>query len=126
MSADLFAAVDARLSSSTRLRVGPSDAYPYILTFPSSTLTEFDLAASRSSLDVSWQTTVVGVGREQTIAARDRVAEALRRWRPEVPGWSCHLVEHYDSQPARRDDDVPDRQVWVATDQWHFVATRTT
>lgn len=119
------AAFESHLAA-TNLAVGVGlTTYPHIAVWPYAQIADNDLAASRHMLNVVIQTTTVAVSRSQSLAARDRVLDLLRRHRPVVAGWSCGLVEHYVSQPVRKDDSLPDREVWIAVDQWRYVATRT-
>ncbi len=100
-----------------------STAYPYVVVYadsaPRSSDREADVRVTRT---LGWQTTVVGESAEQCRAALDRVTDALGDWRPSLPGRVFHKVEHLSSQPVRRDEDLPDRTVFIATDQWRVVS----
>lgn len=48
----------------------------------------------------------VGLDRQQTKAAGERIYDALRRWRPTVTGYRCEIVQRLESQRIRRDDDA--------------------
>ena len=121
-SAAHVAAVLARVEASP-LRAHdaqPSNpAYPYVVVYadagPRSSDREADV---RVHVALSWQTTVVGVSPEQCRAAVDRLSDALTDWRPTVAGRACSKVTHEGSQPVRKDDELPDRTLFIATDQW--------
>ena len=46
----------------------------------------------------------------------------LEGWRPVVAGRSFSKVEHLSGLPVRLDDDLPDRDLFIATDQWRVVS----
>lgn len=126
MSAATVAVVVTRIKS-TGLRcydAEPSSfTYPYVVVYadagPRSSDREADV---RVQEDLGWQTTVVGESPAQCRAALDRVVDALTDWRPTLPGRAFHKVEHLSSQPVRTDDDLPDRSLYIATNQWRAVS----
>lgn len=126
MSASTVAVVVARIKS-TGLRcfdaAPPSAAYPYVVVYADSAPRSSDREADvRVQADLGWQTTVVGESSDQCRAALDRVVDALTDWRPTLTGRVFHKVEHLSSQPVRADDDLPDRSLFIATDQWRVVS----
>ena len=127
MSADLPAAILERL---TAAQLKPFDSpppttttYPYVVVYFDSGVRssdrETDVRVTRSH---GWQTTVVGSNAAQVRAALDRVTSALEDWRPTVAGVSFSKVEHDSSQPTRPDPTMPDRTLYIATDQWRAVS----
>lgn len=126
MSASTVAAIVARIKS-TGLRchdATPATAtYPYVVVYADSAPRSSDREADvRVQADLGWQTTVVGETPAQCRAALDRVVDALTDWRPTLAGRAFHKVEHLSSQPVRPDDDLPDRSLFIATDQWRVVS----
>lgn len=126
MSASTVAAIVARIKS-TGLRCydaePSSPTYPYVVVYAGSGPRSSDREADvRVQVTLDWQTTVVGETAGQCRAALDRVVDALTDWRPMVPGRSFTKVEHIDDQRVRRDDDLPDRSLCIATDQWRVVS----
>ena len=127
MSADVPAAVLERLTAAPlKAFDSPPPAntvYPYVVVYfdsaPRSSDREADMRVTR---DHGWQTTVVGNNAAQVRAALERVTAALSDWRPDVAGRSCHKVEHDGSQPTRPDPAMPDRTLYIATDQWRVVS----
>lgn len=126
MSASTVAAIVARIKT-TGLRcydAAPSSStYPYVVVYADSAPRSSDREADvRVQADLGWQTTVVGETPAQCRAALDRVVDTLTDWRPVVAGRVFHKVEHLSSQPVRPDDDLPDRSLFIATDQWRVVS----
>lgn len=126
MSASTVAAIIDRIKAQT-LRCydakPSSPTYPYVVVYAGGGVRSSDREADiRVQQDIGWQTTVVGDSAAQCRAALDRVTAALEDWRPVVPGRSFHKVEHSTSQPVRRDEDLPDRTLFIATDQWRVVS----
>lgn len=127
MSADLPTAVLERITASP-LKVfdsppTTSTAYPYVVVYFDSAPRSSDRAADkRVRRDHGWQTTVVGSNAAQVRAALERVTAALEDWRPVVDGLSVSKVEHDGSQPTRPDSSLPDRTLYIATDQWRAVS----
>lgn len=100
-----------------------SPTYPYVVVYADGGVRSSDREADvRVTRTLGWQTTVVGVSSSQCRAALDRVTAALEDWRPVVPGRVFHKVEHEASQPVRADEDLPDRSLFIATDQWRVVS----
>lgn len=117
--ADVLALIEARIVEA-RLMLDQA-RYPHVVVHMSTPLaSSFDLGASHSVQRIDWQTTVVGLSRAQVVAALDRLEPAMRRWRP--LGEPHGFVVHESGQPVRRDDTLPDREVWYATDQWSLTA----
>lgn len=126
MSASTVAVIVSRIKS-TGLRchdAAPAAAtYPYVVVYADAAPRSSDREADvRVQADLGWQTTVVGETSGQCRAALDRVVDALTDWRPTLPGRVFHKVEHLSSQPVRADDDLPDRSLFIATDQWRVVS----
>lgn len=126
MSAEVVGAVVSRIKSQM-LRcydAEPTSAtYPYVVVYADGGIRSSDREADvRVQVDLGWQTTVVGESSAQCRAALDRVTAALEDWRPVVPGRTFHKVDHEGSQPVRRDADLPDRSLFIATDQWRVVS----
>lgn len=55
---------------------------------------------------VFWSITYVGIDRNQTKWAGEKIRAQFRRWRPTVPDLRCELVELLESQRIRRDDEA--------------------
>ena len=126
MSAATVAAIVDRIAAQG-LRCHEADpsspTYPYVVVYADGGVRSSDREADvRVTQDLGWQTTVVGESAEQCRAALDRVTAALEDWRPSVPGRVFHKVEHESSQPVRADEDLPDRSLFIATDQWRVVS----
>ena len=126
MSASTVAAIVARIKT-TGLRCYDADpataTYPYVVIYADAAPRSSDREADvRVQADLGWQTTVVGEAAGQCRAALDRAVDALTDWRPVVAGRVFHKVEHLSSQPVRPDDDLPDRSLFIATDQWRVVS----
>ena len=126
MSAATVAAIVDRIKAQT-LRCydahPSSPTYPYVVVYADGGVRSSDREADvRVQQTVAWQTTVVGESAAQCRAALDRVTAALEDWHPAVAGRSFAKVEHPTSQPVRRDEDLPDRTLFIATDQWRVVS----
>lgn len=126
MSAATVAALVARVKS-TGLRCydaePSSPAYPYVVVYADGGVRSSDRDADvRVQVDLGWQTTVVGETSAQCRAALDRVTGAFGDWRPDLSDRTFHKVLHEGSQPVRRDPDLPDRSLFIATDQWRVVS----
>jgi hypothetical protein len=126
VSAATVAAIVDRIKS-TGLRchdaAPTSPTYPYVVVYADGGIRSSDREADvRVQVDLNWQTTVVGESPAQCRAALDRVVGALSDWRPAVTGRAFHKVEHLSSQPVRVDEDLPDRSLFIATDQWRVVS----
>ena len=50
--------------------------------------------------------TYVGADRNQTKWAGERLWARMKRWRPDVEGQVCEVVQRLESQRVRRDDDA--------------------
>lgn len=127
MSADLPAAVLARETAAPlKAFDGPPPAttvYPYVINYfdgaPHSSEREVDTRIQR---DHGWQTVVVGGSTAQVKAARERLVLAMNDWRPDVDGRTVSKVDHVGTQPVRPDPELPDRTIYIATDQWRAVS----
>lgn len=126
MSASTVAVIVSRIKS-TGLRCHDAEpsspTYPYVVVYADGAPRSSDREADvRVQADQGWQTTVVGETAGQCRAALDRVVDALTDCRPTLAGRAFHKVEHLSSQPVRADDDLPDRSLFIATDQWRVVS----
>ena len=98
-------------------------ATPYVVVYFDSGVRSSDREADkRIRRDHGWMTVTVGSSATQTRAAIDRLTSALEDWRPDVTGVTFSKVEHEGTQPTRRDPDMPDRVLFIATDQWRAVS----
>jgi hypothetical protein len=96
---------------------------PYVVVyFDSGVRTSDRETDQRVQRDHGWQTVTVGSSATQARAAVDRVTGALEDWRPAVDGVTFSKVDHEGTQPVRRDPDMPDRVLFIATDQWRAVS----
>lgn len=126
MSADHVAVILARIAA------GPLTAYdaqptsaatPYVVVYADAAPRTSDREADRRvQRDLGWQTTVVGQSAAQCRAALDRLTTQLEDWTPTLAGRVFSKVEHTGSQPVRKDDELPDRVLFIATDQWRVVS----
>lgn len=64
------------------------------------------LSARIARDSVFWTFTYVGLDRNQTKWAGELLHERMKRWRPEVDGYQCEIVQRLESQRIRRDDDA--------------------
>ena len=98
--------------------------YPYVVIYADGGIRTSDREAdARVQRNLSWQTTVVGASAAQCRAALDRLNDRLEDWRPAPAGGRVFSkVEHTGSQPVRKDDDLSDRVLFIATDQWRMVS----
>lgn len=119
-----------------RLTAAPLKAYdtppptttatPYVVVYFDSGVRGSDREADRRiTRDHGFQTVTVGSSASQTRAAVERLASALEDWRPSVDGVTFSKVDHDGTQPVRRDPDMPDRVLFIATDQWRAVSDPT-
>ena len=127
MSADLPAAILERLTAAPLKAFDStpptSTVYPYVVVYFDSGVRSSQREADvRTTREHGWQTTVVGNNAAQVRAALDRVTAALEDWRPTVTGVSFSKVEHEGTQPTRPDPEMPDRTLYIATDQWRAVS----
>jgi hypothetical protein len=76
----------------------------------------------RVSQSIGFQTTTVALSRDQCRFAVDALTAALEDHRPVVAGRSCSKISHEGSQPVSKDDELPDRALFIATDQWRVVS----
>jgi hypothetical protein len=101
-------------------------AYPYAVVYfdggPHSSDREADWRIRRTH---AWYTVTVGGTVSQTQAARERVVECMNDWFPTVDNRTVSKVEHDNTQPVRQDPALPDRLVFIATDQWQAVSDPT-
>ena len=70
----------------------------------------------------TWQTTTVGASAAQCRAALDRVTDRLENWFPIVAGRTCSKVEHELSRRIVPDEELPDRVLYYAVDEWSTVS----
>lgn len=130
MSADFPAAILERLDApgvnGTDAPPKPADpeiVYPYTVAYfdgaPRSSDREADVRVRESH---GFQTVTVGTSVTQVRASRQRLRDALTDWIPVVSGRSVSKIEHDGSQPVRPDPDMPDRSLFIATDQWRAVS----
>lgn len=100
-----------------------STAYPYVALYfdggPESSERETDSLERRT---YAVQSVVVGSSVAQVRAARERLIAAVAGWVPSVAGRLCSRVEREGSQLVRPDPELPDRTVFIATDQWQVVS----
>ena len=130
MSATLKAAVKERVEASPlKFFGGPpvtTTAYPYVIGYfdgaPRSSDREADEWVQRTH---GFQTVVVGSSEAQVDAARERLSVAIEGWRPTVDGRAFSRIENDGSQPTRPDPTMPDRTLYIATDQWRAVSDPT-
>ena len=98
-------------------------ATPYVVVYFDSGVRSSDREADkRIRRDHGWMTVTVGSSASQTRAAVERLASALEDWTPDVTGVTFSKVDHEGTQPVRRDPDMPDRVLFIATDQWRAVS----
>lgn len=116
-----------------RIAAGPLNAhdaqpdeptYPYVVIYADGGIRTSDREADeRVTRSLGWQTTVVGTSAAQCRAALDRLNDQLENWRPApANGRTFSKVDHTGSQPVRKDDELPDRVLFYATDQWRLVS----
>ena len=127
MSADLAAAILERLTAAPLKAFDTppptSTATPYVVVYFDSGVRSSDREADmRVTREHGWQTVTVGSSASQTRAAIERLTAALEDWSPSVDGVTFSKVEHEGTQPTRRDPDMPDRVLFIATDQWRAVS----
>ena len=126
MRADHLAAVKARLSVSrvnVYLSTPTAPTYPYVVLYPDSMPRESDrLADGFEAVEGILYTVVVGVTEEQCGACLDRVSTALTGWRPTLAGRLASKIRNVGSQPVRKDDSLPDKSLFIATDQWRVAS----
>ena len=97
--------------------------YPHVVVYADAGIGSSDREAEiRVRRTISWQTTVVAESPEGCRQALDRMTSRLEDWIPAVAGRSCSVVDHESSQPVRKNPDLPDRELYIATDQWSFVS----
>lgn len=77
-----------------------------------------------TSATYRWQVTSVAPDRGMAHWLAERVADALTDARPEVEGWVTGEIAHTYSQLAASDDQVLERRVVTAVDQYLLLAER--
>ena len=127
MSATLPAAILDRLTAAPLKAYDTppptTTATPYVVVYFDSGVRGSDREADiRVQRDHGWQTVTVGSSATQVRSAIDRLTAALEDWRPTVDGVTFSKVEHDGTQPVRPDPDMPDRTLYIATDQWRAVS----
>lgn len=97
--------------------------YPYTVVYfdgaPRSSDRESD---ERVRQNHGFQTVTVGTSAGQVRQSRERVTDLLTDWVPVVAGRSVSKIDNDGSQPTRPDPDMPDRSLFIATDQWRAVS----
>lgn len=130
MSADFPAAILERLAApgingtdTPPVPGAEGVTYPYTAVYfdgsPRSSDREADV---RVRQEHGFQTVTVGVSPGQVRSSRDRLMNALTDWIPTVTGRSVSKIDNDGSQPVRPDPDMPDRSLYIATDQWRAVS----
>lgn len=71
-----------------------------------------------------WQLTSVGLTRTQADWVARHCRDALLDRRIVVEGWQLGPVEHKDSNPIYRDDDIPGLPLFTAADFYSLTAAR--
>lgn len=71
-----------------------------------------------------WQTTSVAPDRQAAAWLAGRVKDGLLDVSPTVDGWSTGLIEHTFAQLPQRDEQVLERPVLFAIDQFRLLAER--
>lgn len=127
MSADLASAILDRLTGANLKAYDtppdPATKTPYVVVYFDSGVRSSDRETDqRVQRDHGWLTVTVGSSATQARAAVERVTGALEDWRPVVDGVTFSKVDHEGTQPVRRDPDMPDRVLFIATDQWRAVS----
>ena len=127
MSADLPSAILERLTAAPLKAYDTppptTTATPYVVVYFDSGIRSSERELDRRvQRDHGFQTVTVGSSASQTRAAVERLASALEDWRPSVTGVTFSKVDHEGTQPVRRDPDMPDRVLFIATDQWRAVS----
>lgn len=100
-----------------------SPAYPYVVVYFDGGVAGSDREADeRIQKTYTWQTTTVGESAAQCRAALDRVTDRLENWVPVVSGRTCTKVQHEVSRRVTADDELPDRVLFYAVDEWSTVS----
>lgn len=102
-------------------------SYPYVVVYADAGVRSSDREADqRVTRTLTWQTTTVGTSAAQCRAALGRLTDQLEDWLPSPAGGrSFSKVDHTGSQPVKVDDELPDRVLFYATDQWRMVSDPT-
>lgn len=127
MSADFPAAILERLAvpgiNGVDTPPAATTVYPYTVVYfdgaPRSSDREGDVRIRQGH---GFQTVTVGKSASQARASRDKVVAALTDWIPIVTGRTVSKIEHDGTQPTRPDPELPDRSLFIATDQWRAVS----
>ena len=130
MSADFPSAILARISApgvnGTDTPPDPANTaviYPYTVAYfdgePRSSEREADVRVTRTH---GFQTVTVGKSVAQVRASRERLVDSLTDWTPTVTGRTVSKIEHDGSQVTKPDPTMPDRTLYIATDQWRAVS----
>lgn len=127
MSADLPTAILERLTAAPLKAYDTpppvTTATPYVVVYFDSGVRSSDREADvRVQRDRGFQTITVGSSASQARAAVERVTAALEDWTPTVTGVTFSKVDHEGTQPVRLDPEMPDRTLYIATDQWRAVS----
>lgn len=128
-SADHFNAVVARIKGAGAQALSVHDTtpsspvYPYVVVYFDGGVAGSDREADeRIQKRYSWSTTTVGTSPAQCRAALDRVHDRQENWVPVVPGRTCTKVEHEIARRILPDDELPDRILYYAVDEWSTVS----
>ena len=118
VAAGPLTAYDSRPTTST---------YPYVVLYADGGVLASDREADeRVSRTLTFQTTTVGGSAAQCRAALDRLMGQLENWRPSPAGGrTFSKVDHTGSQPVKVDEELADRVLFYATDQWRLVSDPT-
>lgn len=115
---------DAHVPKSTHAAPLPTR---YAVIYPATPTRQWeDLGHTSDTYRAEWQVTTVGATRPEVEWLAWRLRDAFVDVRPVVTGLVCAPIEHLGSQAIRWDDQVPDRIVLYATDQYGFDATADT
>lgn len=107
--------------SSAQIVSAESSVFPYVLVAVDGgrrSSQRYTVAPHHADYTVS--TVAIGLSVRQVSDARARVVNSLALARPDVDGRVVSRVEHAASLPPMRDSDVPDRVIYVASDNWTF------
>lgn len=101
-----------------------SPTYPYTVIYfdgaPRTAEREADVHVTQTH---GFYSVTVGVSAVQARESRKRLVERFTDWSPLVDGRTVSKVVHDGTQPTRSDASLPDRTLFIATDQWRAVST---
>lgn len=114
---------DSSAPLTTYESVPASPTYPYVAVYFDGGIASSDRECDdRVQKTIGFSTVTVGVSVSQSRDARDRLTGRLENWTPAVAGRQITKVSHEGTQPVREDKSLPDRVVFIATDQWQVVS----